>query len=226
MSSDSPRVRVVHIRSTRRKCWFTFTGPFFPPRWAQQVIALRYSHMCSGVCVSRLRGRFLFSGPRWWDFIYSALRVSRIDVTFQRPWITTRLAPVRYPHLMLCLSVLSHNLVYCIQHSSLLIQVDAHPVDFLFPLCKITLLSFSFPPLSVLSFSSPSLSPSGCLPLCVRSTRCVFVPAFVCVCVCSEMRGERKACEPSEFLWLQPFLLSSSLPLLFCIPADGSGSDT
>lgn len=67
-------------------------------RWSEQVIALRYSHICLSVCVSHSSGSFLFFLLRWWRFIYSALHVPRIDVTAQRRRITACLTPVYNPH--------------------------------------------------------------------------------------------------------------------------------
>lgn len=71
--------------------------------------------------------------------------------------------------------------------------------------------------------------PSFCLPFPVCPCGQMSVYAWLCVrvCVCSQIeKRKRKACETSEFLWLQPSSLSSSLPLSFSLPIDSSGSDT
>lgn len=200
MSSDRPGVAVVHVRSTRRKCWFTFTSPFSTEVNPAGNCSEVFSHALLCLCVT-LEGKL----P---DLKTAMMRFYLFCTVCVQIWCYISKAADHDPawHLynipiwMLCLSGLSPNLVCCIHHSSLSVQVNAHPVDFCFSLCKITLVSFSFPPQSVFSLSP---SPSGCLPHSVSKQP----DMWVCVCVFRD--------EGEEGLWALWVPVVAALPPLF-----------
>ncbi len=163
--------------------------------------------MSFSVCVSHSSGSFPVFWLRWWRFIYSAPHVPGIDVTAQRQRITACLTPVHNPHLD-ALSIKSWDITWFVAftaRSHTCTQINAHAMGAFF-FC-----------VNVCSAHPPSPSNFPFLPLCLPSPVCPCrqMSVSACVCVCSQVeKRKRKACETSEFLWLQPSFLSSSLPLL------------
>lgn len=104
---------VILCGSTRRKCWFMFTG------WGggggagegEQVIALRYSQMCSGVCVPHSAGAspFFCPPPSRADEALSMQRC--VFPELMRCRITTCLPLSRLDALSI--KALPPNFVYC-----------------------------------------------------------------------------------------------------------------